>query len=570
MGEAFPSIAPPRRSGETMPEAAAAPRDGGLHYHDEMRWALDISRVRPIIDSVARGEASPDWMHAILSGTHAAEVAEDVENLIHWPATREHVLGQPLSAFWPPGSRDVLAQLIVAVASDNAASNTRVRRIAPEGRLQDPVLTIWRSVEPHRGDLVFLTITDAPKSERAGYSRGSEARYLDLIHHAQTAMLQVDASCMSPIYDKLQSEGISELGLNQYLNDHPELVELADGEVRVVQANLSAARLLGCATPAEVIGPVAFMFTVSHDSQQRIIVARFAGKRHYSEVVKLVTFDGRVRDVRLSITFPAPRENVDVHLATLEDVTDRLRTEAQLRQLQTDLTHAARISTLGELATSIAHEVNQPLSAIVTNAETSLRWMAREDPNLAKVTQLTTRIAQSARHASDIVRRIRAMTTRHPPERVPLDLNDVVDETLLFLGYEIASRSIDLSVLHAREIPRVLGDRVQLQQVFVNLVLNALQAMTPDSGRKGRIFLETGMDGEGRVVFSIRDNGPGIPNENLDLIFDSFFTTKDDGMGIGLAICQSIIAAHGGTLTASNDPGGGAIFQVTLPAMAPG
>jgi two-component system sensor kinase FixL len=324
MGEALPSVVPSGGSAGTVRETIGVPGETGPHPQEQARWVFDVSRIRPLIDSITRADANAHWVDAVLAGTLAAEVAQNFADLIQGATVPEQLLRQPLSAFWPVGSRDVLAELIVAVASDTASSNTRVRRVAPEGRLQDPVLTIWRSLEPSRRDLVLLTVTDAPKDERpTWYPRASETRYLNLIHHAQTAMLQVDASCMSKIYDRLRSEGIGELGLNQYLNEHPELVDLADGEVRIVEANLSAATLLGCATPAEVIGPVAFMFTVSPDTQQRIIIARFGGKRHYSEVVKLVTFDGRVRDVRLSITFPAPREDVDVHLATLEDVTDR-------------------------------------------------------------------------------------------------------------------------------------------------------------------------------------------------------------------------------------------------------
>jgi signal transduction histidine kinase len=223
---------------------------------------------------------------------------------------------------------------------------------------------------------------------------------------------------------------------------------------------------------------------------------------------------------------------------------------------------------LGELATSIAHEVNQPLSAIVTNAETSLRWLSREDPNLAKVGQLTTRIVENARRASDIVQRIRGMAARRAPERALLDLNEVVEEALLFVRHEIEYRSIDLSVRLGRNLPRIMGDRVQLQQVIVNLLINAVQALGQDAGPKGRIDVDTTTEADGMVGFAIRDAGPGISQDNLDRIFDSFFTTKDDGMGIGLAICQSIIAAHGGMISVSNHVDGGALFRFSLPAGA--
>src|SRR5690606_12936414 len=215
--------------------------------------------------------------------------------------------------------------------------------------------------------------------------------------------------------------------------------------------------------------------------------------------------------------------------------------------------------------TSIAHEVNQPLSAIVTNAETSLRWLAREQPNLGKVGQLTGRIADSARHASDIVQRIRGMAAKGAPERVQLDLSEIVDEALLFLRHEIETHAIELRPRLDRALPALRGDRVQLQQVIVNLVLNAAQALTHAGPSPGRIALSTAPGTANTVVLTVRDNGPGVADAYLDRVFDSFFTTEDDGMGMGLAICQSIIAAHGGSIAVANPADGGALFEVTLP-----
>ena len=234
---------------------------------------------------------------------------------------------------------------------------------------------------------------------------------------------------------------------------------------------------------------------------------------------------------------------------------------------EAELAHAARVSMLGELTTSIAHEVSQPLCAILANAETSLRLLSRDDLNIVKVGQLITRVAASARRASDIVQRIRGMAAKHEPEQVPLDLNEIVDEALLFIRHEIESRSIILSVNFDPKLPNVLGDPIQLQQVVINLLVNSVQAMAQGGKSPQRIELRTVHDENGAVVFSIRDSGPGIAGENLGRVFDGFFTTKDSGVGIGLAICQSIIVAHGGGITASNHPEGGAKFQFWIPAL---
>ena len=240
---------------------------------------------------------------------------------------------------------------------------------------------------------------------------------------------------------------------------------------------------------------------------------------------------------------------------------------AALHAAQTALAHASRVATLAEMSATIAHEVNQPLAAIVMGAEAGLRRLSHGDLDTAKVEQLLRRIVSNARRASDIVQRIRNMATKHEPELSSLDLNEVVEEALLFVREELDARSIKLSVKLDDGLPVVLGDRVQLQQVIVNLLVNSAQAVAQVLRPLRRITLSTRTDENGAVGFSIQDSGPGIPDENLDRVFESFFTTKEGGMGIGLAICRSVIVAHGGRITVSNHSGGGAQFQFTIPAL---
>ena len=396
--------------------------------------------------------------------------------------------------------------------------------------------------------------------------RASEERYRSLIDHLPIALLQVDARCMGELFGRLKADGVADLGA--YLDEHPEMVDFVNQAVRVTEVNQEVASLFGGTTSADLIGPVGFLFVASPETARRVMIARFDGKRNYTEIVKIRTLDDRIRDVRFSVTFPACPEQLDVTLICVEDITDRLRTEGQLRRLQAEFAHAARISMLGELTTSIAHEISQPLAAIVTNSETSLRWLSRDDPNIAKVGQLTTRIAASARRASDIVQRIRGMAGKHEPERMSLDLNEIVDESLLLIRHDIESRSIILSGKFGSKLPSVLGDRIQLQQVIINLLVNSVQAIAQGGRSPQQIELRTGRDENRAVAFSIHDSGPGIADEDLGCIFDSSFTTKDTGMGIGLAICQSIIVAHGGGITAANHPDGGAEFRFWLPAQA--
>ena len=193
-----------------------------------------------------------------------------------------------------------------------------------------------------------------------------------------------------------------------------------------------------------------------------------------------------------------------------------------------------------------------------------MRWLALEEPNLAKVGQLTARVVDSARVASEIVQRIRAMASQASTEHVAVDLGEVIEEALIFVRHEIETRSIELSVAAEECLPHVLGDRVQLQQVIVNLVLNAVQAIGQGGISQGRIGIHAAEKAEG-IVVSIHDDGPGIAAEDLDRIFGSFFSTKTNGIGIGLAICRSIIASHGGAITGTNRATGGAMFRFVLP-----
>jgi C4-dicarboxylate-specific signal transduction histidine kinase len=534
-----------------------------MQRHDVACWALDVASVRALIAAAAAGTARADWAETLLVGLRIADVNQHTVHFVGPYAGRARMIGRAVATFWPRESRAALADLIVAVVAEGRAGASASRAITSVAFV-DPVLRVWSAADGARPDIVYVALSGTPVDDRSLWAlRASEERYRNLIHHLPIALLQVDSTPMTAIFNKLRLEGITDIA--PYLEATPELPLHSRSIVQVTDANRKAMQLFGADRLDQMIGSVDFLFVASPDTAKRVITAHFDGRRSYTERMKLRTFDGRMRDVELSVTYPTPPERLDVTLLSLEDLTDRLRTEVQLHELQADYTRAARISMLGELATSIAHEVNQPLSAIVTNAETSLRWLARAEPNLAKVGQLTARIAESARRASDIVQRIRGMAARREPERVLLDLNVIVEEALLFVRYEIESRAIDLSVALARDLPPVLGDRVQLQQVIVNLLVNAVQALAQGSGA-GRIEVGTATGADGAVVFTIHDDGPGIADEDLDRIFGSFFTTKEEGIGIGLALCQSIIAAHGGTITASNHAQGGAIFQFSLSA----
>src|SRR3546814_81280 len=294
--------------------------------------------------------------------------------------------------------------------------------------LEGSILTARRTDTEGRPS-IFLSVIGRPEDDRSLWSvRASEERYRKLIQYLPIPLLQVDAREIGGVFSELKLEGIADLG--PHLDLHADLIDFANASVRITKANQAAVALFGADDAAALTGPVAKVFAASPETARRVMIARFKGQRTYAEVMKMRTLDGRLLDVRITITYPAPPERLDVTLICLEDLTDQRSTEYQLRQLQAEFARAARILTLGQLATSIAHEVNQPLSAIATNAETSLRWLSRDEPNLEKIGQLTARVAASAHHASEIVQRIRGTAAKHMPDRISLDLNDIVEEEI--------------------------------------------------------------------------------------------------------------------------------------------
>jgi PAS domain S-box-containing protein len=259
------------------------------------------------------------------------------------------------------------------------------------------------------------------------------------------------------------------------------------------------------------------------------------------------------------------------HIGAVQDVTQRRLSEEALAKVRSELAHVARITSLGVLTASIAHEVNQPLAAIIANGETGLRWLARPEPSLEKARELTTRVVADARRASEIIDRIRTMAARRTPKSALLSLGDVVEESMVFLRHEFQSKRISVSLDLAPALPAVVGDRTQIQQVIVNLAINAVQALAQSEAEPRSIAVRTMLSDLQTVGCTIEDSGPGIDPVHLPRLFDSFFTTKDSGMGMGLPISRSIVDAHGGRIRADNDSAlGGARFSFELPAHGAG
>jgi PAS domain S-box-containing protein len=281
---------------------------------------------------------------------------------------------------------------------------------------------------------------------------------------------------------------------------------------------------------------------------------------------RLLMPDGSVRYVHIVAHAVRDQKDQLEFIGAVVDVTAAKQAEEKLHKAQQELAHVTRVTTLGELTASIAHEVNQPLAAAVANAEACLRWLDRETPDLAAARRSVEWIINDSCRASEVIRRVRALAKNSGIEKMPLDVNDVAREAIVLVQRELSSQLISLRTELAPTLPMIVGDRVQLQQVIINLVMNGIEAMQSVTDRRRELVIRSDQDETHRVRISVIDCGVGISPEAANRLFNAFFTTKSNGMGMGLSICRSIVEAHEGRLSASPNEGPGATFQFVLPS----
>jgi PAS domain S-box-containing protein len=258
-------------------------------------------------------------------------------------------------------------------------------------------------------------------------------------------------------------------------------------------------------------------------------------------------------------------EGGDEGVAFVLDLTERMRAEEVFRQMQAELAHANRVATMGELSASIAHEINQPLAALLTNAKTAVRWLTREPPNLENAKPLIDRIIGDGQRAADIVSRIRDFSKKAPARQEDFEINDAILEIMGLTRAAISEHGVLAKMQLSEGLPHILGDRVQFQQVILNLIMNAIEAMSEVSERTRELLISTGNADSVSVLVTVSDSGTGLPQANPGRLFEAFYTTKASGLGMGLSICRSIIEGHGGRIWATANVPRGAAFHVTIP-----
>jgi PAS domain S-box-containing protein len=565
----------PRRQAEEAFRRAQYRYDNIFRAMAVSFWELDFApvgaKVQALLDAGvtdlgAYFASHAEFVREMIRSTRIIDV-NDQSVLLFGRGDKQEMLAG-LEPYWPEESFPVYAASVVAAYQGKPHYSTETRLQSIDGRQIETLFTA--SFPPEmvaRGKLV-VGIVDISAAKRARTElETSELRYRNLFHFVPVSLIQLDRTELADVFETLRTQGVNDL--SRYIDEHPDFVAFAMNSIRIREVNRRTLELFAAEDAGQLLGPVARLWTESPDTFRRSMQARFQGAMRYEAEIRVRTFDDRVLDVLYVTDFPEGLRQAPLGLAALIDVTDRVKAQVMLERVQAEFAHAARVSMLGELTASIAHEVNQPLGAILTNGEAALRWLDRPVPDVAELRALSNRTIRDAQRAGDIIRRIRAMATRKHTEEAPISLTEMIREVMLFLGHELRRHNIDATIDLAPDLPDILGDRVQLQQVVANIAINAMQAMTDKPVR--RLVIRTACPEPGTLRADIEDSGPGIAPDDLNRLFESFFTTKPGGMGIGLAICRSIIEAHGGAIEGGNRAEGGARFSVTLPvAPAPG
>jgi PAS domain S-box-containing protein len=525
-------------------------------------WRCSCTLVSPLLSLEAEqamsGSAVFDAKSQgdILRSLKVSSVNETASVFFGGSANTSELIGQSFHSICPDAYRQIFIGLL-----DQIRFNGQPHA---EGVFSGVHVRISRSPD-EEGCLRLVLSGEWPQPNRVWQLQASEERYRMLVENLPIAMWEVDASKMKSVFLQLMEGGVADL--REYLTTNDELVDYANENVVITSVNDLAAPMFGATAAEEMHGPVSYIFSEARDAAINVMVARFHGQKNHAQEMKVRTFDGRLLDVLFMVSYPHRSAVLDKTLLMMVDITDRVRLEKQLKKVEADFAHASRVSTLGEMVSSIVHEVRQPLTIITTDAETSLRWLSKGEPPMEKVRKLNERIAESAERANSIIGRIKEMAVKQPPTSLDVELNDVVLQSMSLLRSELRSRSVKVITRLTPNLPTVAGDEIQFQQVVVNLLMNAVDAIDAGATSSREIVVET-KGTSGGVDLVISDSGPGIPPDQEDIIFDSFYSTKESGMGMGLAICRSIAVTHGGSIVARNSPDGGARITLSLPAAA--
>ena len=395
--------------------------------------------------------------------------------------------------------------------------------------------------------------------------RESEQRYRHIFQTAGVSIWEEDFSQVTAAIDDLKAQGVRDF--SQYIAAHPEFIQQAISMVKIIDVNDATVKLFEARSKDELLVSLHKIFLPKTEEVfAGELIAIAEGRTSFESETILQTLKGAKLTVLFTITFPPQPAKLNSVLVSIMDITERKRADEALHKTQAELAHVTRVATLGELTASIAHEVNQPLAAIVTNGNACLRWLAGDSPNLDEARETARRIIRDGNRAGDVIGRIRTLLRKTGTEKELLDMNQAIREVVALAEGEVRRNGVALRTELTGDLPPILGDRVELEQVVLNLIMNAIEAMSAIGDRPRELVVRTQSGEVDQVCVTVQDSGIGLDPQSMGRIFDAFYTTKSQGMGMGLAISRSIVENHGGQLWAVPNEGPGATFQFALQA----
>ncbi len=542
-----------------------------------------VTRVRGVmidITSRKQAEAVLREQASLLNLTHDSIFVRDMHDVItYWNRGAEALYGWTAEKALGKVSHQ-LTQTVFPAPLDEI--NTVLLRTGRwEGELvhtkvdgtQLVVASRWalQRDEQQRPIAILETNNDITERKRAEAElRESERRHRYIFQSAGVSIWEQDFSQVKIAIDDLKAGGVKDF--RQYLAAHPQFVEQTIRMVKTLDVNEATVELFGAQDKQELLASLDKIFATETRQAlpgiltlfEGVLIALAEGRSWFESQMSVKTLKGDPITVVFTITFPAEPAKLNSVLVTHTDITEQKRAEEALRQAQADLAHVSRVTVMGELTASLAHEVNQPIAAAVTNAKTCLRWLAGDTPNLEEARAAAMRIVKDQTRAAEIISRVRLLFKKGALQRELVDVNEVIREMIVLLHGEATRYSISVRAELAADLPQVTGDRVQLQQVLMNLMMNSIDAMKDVDGTRELAIKSQRSENE-QLMVSVTDTGVGLPPQQADQIFNVFFTTKPHGTGMGLRISRSIVESHGGRLWAADNSPRGASFYLTLP-----
>jgi PAS domain S-box-containing protein len=493
-------------------------------------WEEDFSGIHAAIEELkAKGvrdfpqyfAAHPEFVQQAISMVKIVDV-NDVTVRLFAAKSKDELL-ESLHNVFVPETREIFVGQLIAIAEDRTSFGAEVDLQTLKGDRRTALITMTLPPPPTRFDSVLVTLTDITERKRAEYLTG------------------------------------------HVFESSPDGMSIVGRDYRYQRVNPVYERFWGM--PGRMLGMHVAEILGMEDFEQRgkpDLDRCFAGEEiNHAEWVPTPS-GPKYTAISLSPLRP-DGQRVDAALVIARDLTDHMRASEALREAQTELAHVNRVTTMGQLTASIAHEVSQPIAATVANAHAALRWLDAQPPDQEEVRLALDDIIKDGKRAGDVIGHIRAIVRNVPPRHDRLDINEAILDVIDLTRSELVRKGISLQTEFARGLPSIRGDRIQLQQVILNLIMNAAEAMSDANEHSRDLLIGTAANKPGGVRVEVRDSGTGLSQESLGRLFDPFYTTKRGGMGMGLSICRSIIEAHGGQVGATANVPRGAAFHFTLP-----